>query len=121
MILIKKLAGQEFDRDIIKVDCNPYNGDFCVCDTSNLSSKKWEDKANSAPASQLSIFCTNNTAIVTFFVKSTSHRSTWQYWTIHVVASELNDPICHSNECQIGSFSSEATMYLSRARVMVNI
>ena len=30
---------------------------------------------------------------------------------IHVVASELKDPICHSNECQIGSFSSEATMY----------
>ena len=28
----------------------------------------------------------------------------------HVVASELKDPICHSNECQIGSFSSEATM-----------
>ena len=25
------------------------------------------------------------------------------------VASELKDPICHSNECQIGSFSSEAT------------
>ena len=25
------------------------------------------------------------------------------------VASELNDPICHSDECQIGSFSSEAT------------
>ena len=29
---------------------------------------------------------------------------------IHVVASELKDPICHSNECQIGSFSSEAAM-----------
>ena len=28
----------------------------------------------------------------------------------HVVASELKDPICHSDECQIGSFSSEATM-----------
>ena len=26
------------------------------------------------------------------------------------VASELKDPICHSNECQIGSFSSEATI-----------
>ena len=25
------------------------------------------------------------------------------------VASELKDPICHSDECQIGSFSSEAT------------
>ena len=28
----------------------------------------------------------------------------------HIVASELNDPICHSDECQIGSFSSEATI-----------
>ena len=28
-----------------------------------------------------------------------------------IVASELNDPICHSDECQIGSFSSEATIY----------
>ena len=28
----------------------------------------------------------------------------------HFVASELKDPICHSNECQIGSFSSEATI-----------
>ena len=27
------------------------------------------------------------------------------------VASELKDPICHSNECQIGSFSSEATIF----------
>ena len=26
-----------------------------------------------------------------------------------VVASELKDPICHSDECQIGSFSSVAT------------
>ena len=30
----------------------------------------------------------------------------------HFVASELKDPICHSDECQIGSFSSEATIYL---------
>ena len=28
----------------------------------------------------------------------------------YFVASELKDPICHSNECQIGSFSSEATI-----------
>ena len=28
----------------------------------------------------------------------------------YIVASELKDPICHSNECQIGSFSSEATI-----------
>ena len=33
----------------------------------------------------------------------------WQ----HVVATELKDPICHSNECQIGSFSSAATMCIS--------
>ena len=31
----------------------------------------------------------------------------------NIVASELKDPICHSNECQIGSFSSEATIYYS--------
>ena len=30
---------------------------------------------------------------------------------IYIVASELKDPICHSNECQIGSLSSEATIY----------
>ena len=29
---------------------------------------------------------------------------------LHIVASELKDPICHSNECQIGSFSSEAAI-----------
>ena len=29
----------------------------------------------------------------------------------YIVASELKDPICHSNECQIGSFSSVATIY----------
>ena len=28
------------------------------------------------------------------------------YIYIYIVASELKDPICHSNECQIGSFSS---------------
>ena len=31
------------------------------------------------------------------------------YHVRHTVASELKDPICHSDECQIGSFSSEAT------------
>ena len=31
---------------------------------------------------------------------------------LRFVASELKDPICHSNECQIESFSSEATVYL---------
>ena len=29
---------------------------------------------------------------------------------MYFVASELKDPICHSDECQIGSFSSEATI-----------
>ena len=29
----------------------------------------------------------------------------------HIVASELKDPIWHSSEWQIGSFSSEATIY----------
>ena len=31
---------------------------------------------------------------------------------LYIVASELKDSICHSNECQIGSFSSEATIYI---------
>ena len=30
------------------------------------------------------------------------------------VASELKDPICHSDECQIGSFSSEAKNHTHR-------
>ena len=30
----------------------------------------------------------------------------------HLVASEPKDPICHSDECQIGSFSSEATIWI---------
>ena len=29
---------------------------------------------------------------------------------LHFVASELKDTICHSDECQIGSFSSEPTI-----------
>ena len=29
---------------------------------------------------------------------------------VYIVATELKDPICHSDECQIGSFSSEATI-----------
>ena len=29
---------------------------------------------------------------------------------LYIVASELKDPICHSDECQIGSFSSDATI-----------
>ena len=31
--------------------------------------------------------------------------------SLQIVASKLKDPICHSNECQIGSFSSEATKW----------
>ena len=38
------------------------------------------------------------------------------YIGLHTVASELKDPICHSNECQIGSFSSEATIHLLSSR-----
>ena len=38
------------------------------------------------------------------------HRSQ-QFIIIHIVASELKDPIWHSLEWQIGSFSSEATIY----------
>ena len=30
----------------------------------------------------------------------------------HIVASELKDPIWHSSEWQIGSFSSEATIFI---------
>ena len=33
------------------------------------------------------------------------------YIFVYIVASELNDPIWHSLEWQIGSFSSEATIY----------
>ena len=36
-------------------------------------------------------------------------KAMYKVYKEHIVASELNDPICHSNECQIGSFSSEAT------------
>ena len=32
----------------------------------------------------------------------------------NIVASELKDPICHSDECQIGYFSSEATIWSSK-------
>ena len=40
----------------------------------------------------------------------------------YIVASELKDPICHSNECLIGSFSSEATIYRDTSYIMnVNI
>ena len=40
---------------------------------------------------------------------------------IYIVASELNDPICHSNECQIGSFSSEATICAASLPWMMNL
>ena len=39
-----------------------------------------------------------------------SPLNTDSYSAEHIVASELKDPICHSDECQIGSFSSEATI-----------
>ena len=34
-----------------------------------------------------------------------------KYCVEHIVASELKDPIWHSSEWHIGSFSSEATIY----------
>ena len=37
----------------------------------------------------------------------------------YIVASELNDPICHSDECQIGSFSSEATIYTQNYKYLI--
>ena len=41
----------------------------------------------------------------------------------YIVASSLKDPICHSNECQIGSFSSEATIciFLSKPEIVTMI
>ena len=47
------------------------------------------------------------------------HNASQHYWdgtgyiltyNLYFVASELNDPIWHSSEWQIGSFSSEATI-----------
>ena len=43
--------------------------------------------------------------------KTSMMISNWKppfVYTKYIVASELKDPICHSDECQIGSFSSEA-------------
>ena len=39
-----------------------------------------------------------------------------QVTELNIVASELNDPIWHSSEWQIGSFSSEATDIMSRRK-----
>ena len=41
--------------------------------------------------------------------------------TIHFVDSELNDPIWHSLEWQIGSFSSEATIYSLMTRIICHV
>ena len=46
-------------------------------------------------------------------VRHSSHCATSP---LHFVASELNDPICHSDEWQIGSFSSEATIWIISVR-----
>ena len=45
------------------------------------------------------------TTVIAFLYLSCKQKN-----TLHIVVSELNDPICHSDECQIGSFSSEATI-----------
>ena len=42
------------------------------------------------------------------------------YVRCKIVASELKDPICHSDECQIGSFSSEATRCIVRVKELVS-
>ena len=44
-----------------------------------------------------------------FLLYSVSEDAFCLLFREQIVASELNDPICHSNECQIGSFSSVAT------------
>ena len=60
---------------------------------------------------ELSGFFLFNTNIsIKFMGKYTSSKAC-KVPHIYIVASELKDPICHSNECQIGSFSSEATIY----------
>ena len=41
----------------------------------------------------------------------------FKHYDREIVASELKDPICHSDECQIGSFSSEATKYQVTERI----
>ena len=46
-----------------------------------------------------------------------AHRRGLNSPLIHFVASELKDPIWHSSEWQIGSFSSEATTYSFSHRV----
>ena len=54
--------------------------------------------------------------IVSFFL---CWPITWLYMPIYyidIVASELNDLIWHSSEWQIGSFSSEATIYYVESR-----
>ena len=45
-----------------------------------------------------------------------SWTGTWLLGHQHIVASELKDPIWHSSEWQIGSFSSEATTWLSTSK-----
>ena len=44
--------------------------------------------------------------------------SWWWAQRVHFVASELKDPIWHSLEWQIGSFSSEATICASQDRLV---
>ena len=39
----------------------------------------------------------------------------------YIVASELKDPICHSNECQIGSLSSVATILLQHYDSVISL
>ena len=55
-------------------------------------------------------FCHDWLSMLQVLIGHTIHmyRCGW-----HIVASELKDPIWHSLEWQIGSFSSEPTIYLT--------
>ena len=48
-----------------------------------------------------------------YFWPNTHSEWSTQWSTLDIVASELKDPIWHSSEWQIGSFSSEATIWKS--------
>ena len=51
------------------------------------------------------IKCHNKDTLITKKKRNTTYG--------HIVATEQNDPICHFNECQIGSFSSVATILVN--------
>ena len=77
----------------------------------------WNVFSKNIPQSIYYFYCpvTVNTAFVwrkkTFLDLNSPNSITKR--SIHIVASELRDPIWHSSEWQIGSFSSEVTIYSS--------